>query len=102
MGDITHESTDAIVNAANEHLAHSGGCAASITQAGGFQIQIESNNLVAVNGPIKTGECTFTSSGKLSENGIKYVIHAVGPEYNKQKSALYNASLLYQTVYNTL
>lgn len=30
MGDITNETTDAIVNAANMNLAHSGGVAAAI------------------------------------------------------------------------
>jgi O-acetyl-ADP-ribose deacetylase (regulator of RNase III) len=30
MGDITNERTEAIVNAANRNLAHSGGVAAAI------------------------------------------------------------------------
>ena len=39
MGNITKEKTTAIVNAANSHLAHSGGVAGAILQAGGSQIQ---------------------------------------------------------------
>ena len=35
MGDITDERTDAIVNPANENLAHSGGCAAAILREAG-------------------------------------------------------------------
>jgi O-acetyl-ADP-ribose deacetylase (regulator of RNase III) len=67
LGDITSEKTQAIVNAANSHLAHSGGVAAAILRAGGFEIQNESNNLIAVNGQIKVGECAFTGSGKLKD-----------------------------------
>ena len=33
---------------------------------------------------------------------LKYIIHAVGPEYNKEKSTLFNSGQLYNTVYNTL
>jgi O-acetyl-ADP-ribose deacetylase len=102
LGDITDERTEAIVNAANERLAHSGGVAAAILRAGGTQIMLESNNIVNVFGPIKVGKCVFTSSGKLAANGIKYVIHAVGPEYNKSKSTIFNAARLYKAVFNSL
>jgi O-acetyl-ADP-ribose deacetylase (regulator of RNase III) len=55
-----------------------------------------------VNGPIKTGDCVYTGAGFLEKFGVKYIIHAVGPEYNKEKSILYNSGQLYNTVYNTL
>jgi len=35
VGDITKETTDCIVNAANENLAHGGGVAYAIAKAGG-------------------------------------------------------------------
>jgi O-acetyl-ADP-ribose deacetylase (regulator of RNase III) len=57
---------------------------------------------VAVNGPIKVGECVYTRSGDLSDRGIKYIIHTVGPEYEKSKSVLFNSALLYNAVYNPL
>jgi len=62
----------------------------------------ESNHLVAVNGPIKTGECVYTNSGNLKSKGIRHIIHTVGPEYEKTKSALFNSSLLYNAIYNPL
>ena len=102
MCDITDERTDAIVNAANEKLAHSGGVAARILQAGGSMIQVESTNWVNVHGPIKTGECAYTSAGKMATNGVKYIIHAVGPEYNNKKCSLFNAGKLYEAVFNSL
>jgi O-acetyl-ADP-ribose deacetylase (regulator of RNase III) len=102
MGDITDEHTEAIVNAANGFLAHSGGVAAAILRAGGSNIQVESTNLVNVNGPVPVGECVYTGSGLLARQGVKYVIHSVGPEYNKNKSALANSILLYNAIFNAL
>ena len=37
--DITKETSDAITNAANEHLMHGGGVAGAISSKGGFAIQ---------------------------------------------------------------
>jgi O-acetyl-ADP-ribose deacetylase len=79
MGDITDERTDAIVNAANDKLAHSGGVAAAILREGGPKVMVESSNIISVHGPIKTGECVYTGSGNLEKQGIKYIIHSVGP-----------------------
>ncbi len=75
-GDITLMDTDAIVNAANEHLSHGGGVAGAIVRRGGYVIQQESNDWVAKNGLVKTGSAAITGAGGLR---AKYVIHAVGP-----------------------
>ena len=75
-GDITQERVDAIVNAANSHLAHGGGVAAAIVRAGGPEIQEESDKLVREKGPVPTGKAVITGAGKLP---AKHVIHAVGP-----------------------
>lgn len=79
QGDITRESTDAIVNAANEHLTHGGGVAGAISRAGGRAIQEESTRKA----PIATGEAVITTGGKLR---ARYVIHAVGPRGAGQES----------------
>src|SRR5213594_3446166 len=65
QGDITTLAVDAIVNAANKHLAHGGGVAAAISHKGGPAIQQESDAIIAQRGPLETGEAVATSGGKL-------------------------------------
>lgn len=76
QGDITTEEVDAIVNAANEQLAHSGGVAWAISKKGGPKIQEESDAWVRKHGPVSHTHPAWTSGGHLP---AKYVIHAVGP-----------------------
>lgn len=76
QGDITTETVDAIVNAANKRLEHGGGVAWAISRAGGPRIQIESAEWVQKHGPVSHSEPAYTTGGKLA---CKYVIHAVGP-----------------------
>lgn len=75
-GDITAEQVDAIVNAANERLAHGGGVAGAIARRGGRTIQQESAAWVREHGPVPTGDAAITGGGQLP---ARYVIHAVGP-----------------------
>jgi O-acetyl-ADP-ribose deacetylase (regulator of RNase III) len=79
QGDITAMETDAIVNAANERLAHGGGVAGAISRAGGPEIQRESDAWVRQRGRVATGSAAITTAGKLPAD---YVIHAVGPVYD--------------------
>ncbi len=72
LGDMTAERVDAIVNAANSNLAHSGGLAGAIAARGGAVIQEESYKLA----PVATGKAVVTSAGDLPS---RWVIHAVGP-----------------------
>jgi O-acetyl-ADP-ribose deacetylase (regulator of RNase III) len=76
QGDITQETTEAIVNAANERLEHGGGVAGAIRRRGGEIIQQESRQWVREHGPVSTGKAAITGAGNLD---TKYVIHAVGP-----------------------
>ncbi len=69
QGDITKESVDAIVNAANTDLQLGGGVAGAIRRAGGPSIQEECNRLK----PVGLGEATATRAGRLS---AAHVIHA--------------------------
>jgi O-acetyl-ADP-ribose deacetylase len=76
QGDLTSEAVDAIVNAANDRLAHGGGVALAIVQAGGEVIQEESSAWVAQHGLVKHASPAYTSGGQMP---CRYVIHAVGP-----------------------
>ncbi len=77
-GDLTLELVDAIVNAANERLAHGGGLAGAIVRAGGLEIQRESDELA----PVATGKAVATGAGALP---AKRVIHAVGPIWGRHQ-----------------
>ena len=76
QGDLTAESVDVIVNAANERLMHGGGVAGGISRRGGPAIQDESAAWVRERGPVPTGSAAITGAGSLP---CRYVIHAVGP-----------------------
>lgn len=72
LGDITGERVDAVVNAANTHLAHGGGLAGAIVRRGGRIIQEESDRLA----PVAVGSVATTGAGELP---CRWVVHAVGP-----------------------
>lgn len=79
-GDITEETVDAIVNAANAQLVHGGGVAGAIVRKGGSVIQAESDRWVKQYGPVDHAAPAVTSAGKLH---CKYIIHAVGPYWGQ-------------------
>lgn len=80
QGDVTGQPVDAIVNAANESLAHGGGVAAAIVAAGGRVIQEESDQWVREHGPVGRGRAAVTTAGALQAS---HVIHVVGPRFEK-------------------
>jgi O-acetyl-ADP-ribose deacetylase (regulator of RNase III) len=79
-GDLLAESTDAIVNAANSHLAHGGGVAALIARAAGPALQQECERLIAGRGPLPAGSAIVTTAGRLPFKGV---IHAIGPRHGE-------------------
>ena len=80
QGNLLEEPVDAIVNAANGHLAHGGGVAAIISRAAGPALQEESDRIVREHGPYPTGAAVVTTAGKLPFKGV---IHAVGPRHGE-------------------
>lgn len=81
-GDITRESTDAIVNAANSSLMGGGGVDGAIHRAGGPAILEACKQIVERSGQLPAGQAVATSAGRLA---ARYVIHTVGPFWSGGK-----------------
>ena len=77
QGDIALQRVDAIVNAANRHLAGGGGVDGAIHHRGGSAIMAETDHRYLDGCP--TGSAVISGAGKLA---AKYVIHAVGPVWS--------------------
>ncbi|MBA7616428.1 O-acetyl-ADP-ribose deacetylase [subsurface metagenome] len=76
QGDITRQTTDAIVNAANSSLMGGGGVDGAIHRAGGSTILEECKQIVSRQGRLPTGKAVITTAGNMK---AKHVIHTVGP-----------------------
>jgi O-acetyl-ADP-ribose deacetylase (regulator of RNase III) len=91
-GDITRQSTEAIVNAANSGLMGGGGVDGAIHRAGGPAILEECKRIVEKQGRLPAGKAVITTAGNLP---AKYVIHTVGPVWhggNKNEAELLASS----------
>src|SRR6267378_1948654 len=82
VGDITKESVDAIVNAANGTLMGGGGVDGAIHRAGGPAILAACKEIRRERFPdgLPTGQAVITTAGRM---GAKHVIHTVGPVYGR-------------------
>lgn len=89
-GDITDMETDAIVNAANNHLWMGAGVAGAIKRRGGQVIEEEAMR----QGPIEVGQAVITTGGHLK---ARHVIHAAGmgqdlrTDESKIRAAVHNS-----------
>ncbi|TRO60976.1 MULTISPECIES: O-acetyl-ADP-ribose deacetylase [unclassified Streptomyces] len=84
QGDITRQSVDAIVNAANSSLLGGGGVDGAIHRRGGPEILAECRKLRAghYGKGLRTGQAVATPAGKLD---ARWVIHTVGPVFSRSE-----------------
>ncbi|MEU6199998.1 O-acetyl-ADP-ribose deacetylase [Streptomyces sp. NPDC047061] len=82
QGDITRQSVDAIVNAANSSLLGGGGVDGAIHRRGGPAILAECRELRASHygKGLPTGQAVATTAGDLD---ARWVIHTVGPVHSQ-------------------
>ncbi|MFJ4819565.1 O-acetyl-ADP-ribose deacetylase [Streptomyces sp. NPDC088801] len=89
QGDITRESADAIVNAANSSLLGGGGVDGAIHRRGGPAILEDCRRLRAAHlgKGLPTGQAVATTAGDLD---ARWVVHTVGPVFSEteDRSAL--------------
>jgi|GEM_PF-4509629 len=104
--DITQAKTQAIVNPANDMLAHYGGIAEAISTAAGPELQEWSNNqpILQDGKRLSTGKALISSSFGLKQQNkeIEYIIHTVGPDCRIKKEYDQAANLIYAAWYNSL
>ncbi|WP_413102555.1 O-acetyl-ADP-ribose deacetylase [Streptomyces sp. Inha503] len=81
LGDITEQSVDAVVNAANSSLLGGGGVDGAIHRRGGSDILDECRDLRAsrYGKGLPAGEAVATTAGRLP---ARWVIHTVGPVFS--------------------
>lgn len=76
-GDITEQSVDAVVNAANRSMRGGGGVDGAIHRAGGPAILADC--VARFPDGLATGAAGWTTAGDLP---ARWVIHVVGPNWN--------------------
>jgi O-acetyl-ADP-ribose deacetylase (regulator of RNase III) len=84
QGDITRQSADAIVNAANSSLLGGGGVDGAIHRRGGPAILADCRRLRAsqYGKGLPTGQAVATTAGELD---ARWVIHTVGPVFSREE-----------------
>ncbi|MFF0199741.1 O-acetyl-ADP-ribose deacetylase [Streptomyces sp. NPDC005017] len=84
QGDITDQTVDAIVNAANSSLLGGGGVDGAIHRRGGPAVLEDCRRLRAghYGKGLPTGQAVATTAGELD---ARWVIHTVGPVFSREE-----------------
>ncbi|MFK0260121.1 O-acetyl-ADP-ribose deacetylase [Streptomyces angustmyceticus] len=84
QGDITEQTVDAVVNAANSSLLGGGGVDGAIHRRGGPEILAECRALrdAHYGRGLPTGQAVATTAGRLP---ARWVIHTVGPVHSESE-----------------
>lgn len=93
-GNILEQEVDVIVTAANQSLRGGGGVDGEVHKACGKDLLLECKEL----GGCSTGKAKLTRSYEMSDNGVNWVIHAVGPRY---AGGMYFEADLLEDAYNS-
>lgn len=80
QGDITRQSADVIVNAANVAMRPGGGVDGAITRAAGPEALADRGRVARERGgpPLPTGDAVATIAGRLD---ARWIVHTAGPVY---------------------
>jgi O-acetyl-ADP-ribose deacetylase (regulator of RNase III) len=79
IGDVTTLAVEVIVNAANEQLFAGGGVCGAIFDAAGYESLTASCQQI---GSCPTGSAVITPAHGLAANGVRHIVHAVGPVWD--------------------
>jgi O-acetyl-ADP-ribose deacetylase (regulator of RNase III) len=79
LGDVTQQTTDAVVNAANSGMLGGLGVDGAVNRAGGPELIAAREAWVAANHRLPAGEAVATTAGAMS---ARRVIHTVGPVWS--------------------
>lgn len=94
-GSCADQIADAVVNAANSGLKKGGGiCKVIFDRCGTTELAQACSN---IHTPVKDGNAVITSASNMKN--AKYIIHAVGPDFNCTPTAFLE---LYNAYYNSL
>ena len=94
-GSSIEQKVDAIVNAANKYLLSGGGVCGAIFKMAGYQELGDACKKIKT--PLNDGDAVITPAFNIKT--CKYIIHAVGPDFNVNPTAFYK---LFNAYYNSL